>query len=41
MLPLPDPDMLRVLIQLCHPDRHDGSEAAKRATQWLLSLKIK
>lgn len=30
------PDMLRRLIQLAHPDRHNGSEAATKATQWLL-----
>ena len=30
------PDMLRRLVQLCHPDRHDGSEAATLATAWLL-----
>lgn len=30
------PDMLKRLIQLAHPDRHGGSEAAHRATQWLL-----
>ena len=30
------PDMLKRLIQLSHPDKHNGSEAATRATQWLL-----
>lgn len=30
------PDMLRRLIQLVHPDKHGGSEAATKATQWLL-----
>lgn len=30
------PDMLKRLIQLAHPDRHGGSEAATRVTQWLL-----
>jgi hypothetical protein len=29
-------DMLRRLLQLCHPDRHGGSEAAHKATTWLL-----
>lgn len=24
------------LIQLCHPDRHGGSPASHRATQWLI-----
>lgn len=33
------PDMLRRLIQLCHPDRHSGSEAANIATRYLLALK--
>jgi hypothetical protein len=31
-------DMRRLLVQLCHPDRHGGSEAANKATRWLLSL---
>jgi hypothetical protein len=30
------PDMLRRLLQLCHPDKHSGSEASQRATAWLL-----
>lgn len=30
---------LRLLIQLCHPDKHGGSEAATRATRWLLSVR--
>lgn len=29
-------DMRRRLIQLCHPDRHEGSEASQTATRWLL-----
>lgn len=29
-------DMLRRLIMLCHPDRHDNSKASTIATQWLL-----
>ena len=33
------PDMLRRLIQLCHPDRHNGSEAATTATAYLLALR--
>ena len=32
-------DYLPRLIQLCHPDRHGGSEAANKATVWLLGLK--
>jgi hypothetical protein len=30
------PDMLKVLIMLCHPDRHQGKQMATEATQWLL-----
>ena len=30
-------DMMRRLLQLCHPDKHNGSETATRATEWLLS----
>lgn len=33
--------MLRRLLQLCHPDRHGGSEAATTATQFLLELRRK
>ncbi|CAK0780957.1 conserved hypothetical protein [Gammaproteobacteria bacterium] len=29
-------DMMRRLLQLCHPDKHNGSEAALKATKWLL-----
>ena len=32
---------LRRLISLTHPDKHGGSEVAKEATIWLLSLKEK
>lgn len=32
-------DYLPRLIQLCHPDRHDGSSAATAVTQWLLELR--
>jgi hypothetical protein len=34
-----DQTMLRRLIQLTHPDKHGGSEAATIATQFLLKLK--
>jgi hypothetical protein len=34
-----DQVMLRRLLQLCHPDRHGGSEASHAATQWLLTLR--
>jgi len=37
--PLIPVDMLRRLIQLCHPDKHRGSECAKLATQWLLAMR--
>jgi len=33
--PIP-PEMLRRLLQLCHPDRHANSVAANTATRWLL-----
>jgi hypothetical protein len=32
-------EMLRRLIQLCHPDKHNGSVASTTATQWLLKQK--
>lgn len=32
---IPD-EMLKRLIQLCHPDRHNGSIASHKALQWLL-----
>lgn len=32
-------EYLPLLVQLCHPDRHAGSPAATRATQWLLALR--
>ncbi len=31
-----EPQMIRRLLQLCHPDRHGGSEAAATATRWLI-----
>lgn len=34
-----EPEMLRRLLQLAHPDRHNGSEAAHKATLYLLALK--
>lgn len=34
-----EPDMLRRLIQLCHPDRHQGSQAANTAIRYLLALR--
>ena len=35
-----EPDMLSRLIRLCHPDRHNGSEASNTATAWFLSQRI-
>ena len=35
----PDKEMLKRLIQLCHPDKHNNSEASGKATSWLLSIK--
>jgi hypothetical protein len=32
-----EPEMIRRLLQLCHPDKHNNSEASIKATQWLLS----
>lgn len=37
--PALDPAMLRTLLQLCHPDKHGGSLAAHKATQYLLALR--
>lgn len=30
-------DVRRLLIQLCHPDRHENSDASNKATRWLLA----
>lgn len=30
---------LKTLIQLCHPDKHGGSQTANETTAWLLSLR--
>jgi hypothetical protein len=32
-----DATRLRQLLQLCHPDKHNGSRTAVEVTQWLLS----
>jgi hypothetical protein len=32
-------DELRTLIQLCHPDKHDGKESAVRMTQKLNQMR--
>ena len=31
-------DRVRQLLQLCHPDKHNGSRTSLEVTQWLLSL---
>lgn len=36
-----DTEMLRRLIQLCHPDRHGNSEASQKATRFLLDIKAR
>lgn len=36
---LPDEHMVRVLLGLCHPDKHNGSAHANEATRWLLELR--
>jgi hypothetical protein len=30
---------IRLLLQLCHPDKHNGSAASEKATQLLLGLR--
>jgi hypothetical protein len=40
-LELPDPDVLRFMIQKTHPDRHDQSPVATRAVVWLNRLREK
>jgi len=37
--PVIEPQMLRRLLQLAHPDRHGGSEASVLATRFLLGLR--
>lgn len=32
-------EQLPRLIQLCHPDRHGGSEGSTRVTAWLLDMR--
>lgn len=39
--PVIDAEMLRRLIHLCHPDKHNNSQAAQLATQWLLEQRNK
>ena len=32
-------DRIRDLLQLCHPDRHHGSERSTELTKWLLEMR--
>lgn len=32
-------EMINRLIRLCHPDKHDNSQASNIATAWLLDLR--
>lgn len=34
-----EPEMVRRLLQLCHPDKHGNSEASQKATHWLMGRK--
>ena len=36
-----DDTRLRQLIQLCHPDKHNGSAMATEVFQWLQEIKRK
>lgn len=31
-------DIRRLLVLLCHPDKHNNSDASNKATRWLLAL---
>ncbi len=39
--PIIEDTMMRRLLQLCHPDKHHGSEAANIVTKWLLNIRSK
>jgi len=34
-------DMLKVMLLLCHPDKHGNSQASNRVTTWLLQQRGK
>lgn len=34
-------DKLKILIQLCHPDKHNGTAIATEITSWLLNERKK
>lgn len=36
-----DKARMRALLQLCHPDKHAGSELATATTAWLLTIKAR
>lgn len=36
-----DKSRLRALLQLCHPDKHAGSDLATATTAWLLTIKAR
>jgi hypothetical protein len=36
-----DPEMLKILTLLCHPDKHNNSPAAEKAIKYLLKLRKK
>jgi len=36
-----DEDLLRKMIQLCHPDKHQGKQSAVEVTQFLNKLKAR
>lgn len=35
------PDLLKILTLLCHPDKHNNSPAAEKATKYLLKQRKK
>jgi hypothetical protein len=34
-------DQLPRLLQLCHPDKHQGSSGSNEVTAWLLNLRVR
>ena len=34
-----EPEMVRKLLWLCHPDRHDNNAASNEVTKWLLKIR--
>ncbi len=35
------PDLLKSMLLLCHPDRHNNSQASNKVTTWLLQQRAK